>query len=111
MDHFGKDAWTTYKAGHSLALRFAKEGKGDVEKLKKAYLYDAFALHYLTDQFASGHIRTARPEFNYPSYLCKYPIDLFGFPDSKPSSDGTSSGQLPHRITSIYFQDLLRSLG
>ena len=101
MDHFGKDAWTTYKAGHSLALRFAKEGKGDVEKLKKAYLYDAFALHYLTDQFASGHIRTARTEFNYPSYLCKCLIFSFGFPNSRPSSIWTSSGQLRLRTAPI----------
>ena len=29
-------------------------------------MYDAFAMHYLSDQFASGHIRVPRPEFNFP---------------------------------------------
>ncbi|KAL8733469.1 MAG: hypothetical protein Q9166_002095 [cf. Caloplaca sp. 2 TL-2023] len=71
MDHFGEMAWDCYIAGHSLALQIAKEGKGNVEKLKDAYLYDAFAMHYLSDQFSSGHIRTPRMEMNRPSWLQK----------------------------------------
>ena len=79
MDHFGDDAWTVYKAGHTRALEIAKAGKGNVVKLKQAYMYDAFALHYLTDQFASGHIRTPRPEFNRPTPLRKSSIPRTGF--------------------------------
>ena len=71
MDHFGKDAWMVYRAGHALALGIAKTGNGTIESLKSAYLHDAFALHFLTDQFASGHIRTPRIEFNVPSGYCE----------------------------------------
>lgn len=30
------------------------------EKLRIAYVYEAFAAHYLTDLFSSGHLRPAR---------------------------------------------------
>ena len=79
MDHFGEDAWKVYKAGHTIALRIAKAGGGPKtdataikaaeKQLKEAYLYDAFALHYLTDQFASGHVRAPREELNKPSFF------------------------------------------
>ncbi|KAL8786295.1 MAG: hypothetical protein Q9213_002890 [Squamulea squamosa] len=81
MDHFGDMAWDTYKAGHAEALKIAKEGfasrnAGKVEeaseKLKAAYIYDAFALHYLSDQFASGHTRTPRMELNRPSSMREF---------------------------------------
>lgn len=39
--------------------------------LKVAYFYDAFALHYLSDQFASGHTRSPRKEMNKPQGLSK----------------------------------------
>ena len=73
MDHFGEDAWRTYKAGHTIALRKAKAGTRNPEKLKEAYMYDAFALHYLTDQFASGHVRSPREALNQPSTLGVFP--------------------------------------
>lgn len=41
------------------------------DSLKLAYFYDAFALHYLSDQFASGHTRSPRMEMNKPLELGK----------------------------------------
>lgn len=61
-DHFSTNAKDAYQIGHSLALRVAQEAgqKKDVEGLKHAYALDAFACHFLTDLFASGHIRNQR---------------------------------------------------
>lgn len=81
FDHFGKCAQDAYRAGHSLAqmsafmagsqLRVYKEKPEKApkgvnilelanEKLKKAYMMDAMALHFLSDQFSAGHVRTDR---------------------------------------------------
>ena len=75
MDHFHNYAWDAYRAGHSRALEIAMkgwaDGKHDEAKLGEAYLYDSFALHYLSDQFSSGHSRTARMEFSHPAWTSK----------------------------------------
>lgn len=34
--------------------------KNKCEKLKEAYVHEAFAAHYLTDLFSAGHLRPAR---------------------------------------------------
>ncbi|MBX3709596.1 MAG: phospholipase [Gammaproteobacteria bacterium] len=63
-DHFGDNAWITYKTGHQIALEqaiHAHETK-DLKKLELAYAMNAFACHFLTDRFASGHMRTPRVE-------------------------------------------------
>jgi hypothetical protein len=67
-DHFGQDAIDSYLAGHSLALNLAKTAKSDND-LKLAYAYEAYADHFLTDLFASGHLRT--PRRNIVTW-CKY---------------------------------------
>ncbi|KAB2569534.1 hypothetical protein DBV05_g11793 [Lasiodiplodia theobromae] len=61
-DHFGEDAVKAYKAGHSAALSQAKvaHGSGNVIDLRRAYFLEAFAAHFLTDLFSSGHMRTPR---------------------------------------------------
>ncbi|MGR3973075.1 MAG: hypothetical protein QRY72_00620 [Candidatus Rhabdochlamydia sp.] len=61
-DHFEKNAQEAYRIGHKLALQKAREGgrEGNLDKLKEAYALDAFACHFLTDLFASGHIRNQR---------------------------------------------------
>ncbi|KEQ90546.1 hypothetical protein AUEXF2481DRAFT_33876 [Aureobasidium subglaciale EXF-2481] len=65
-DHFGKDAITAYSVGHNIALQLAHDAAqmsteaGKWGKLKEAYIYEAFASHYLTDLFSSGHIRAPR---------------------------------------------------
>jgi len=63
-DHFGDDAIITYKVGHDIALELAVNAKKthDIKKLELAYAMNAFASHFLTDRFASGHIRTPRVE-------------------------------------------------
>ncbi|KAK6338471.1 hypothetical protein TWF730_002534 [Orbilia blumenaviensis] len=55
FDHFGNDAKLAYNAGHTCALQAA--AKGD---LNLAYTLNAFADHFLGDQFAAGHLRTPR---------------------------------------------------
>lgn len=62
VDHFGDDARTCYLAGHILAQQIAAAaGKtSDANELQHAYAVNAFADHFLTDLFASGHMRTPR---------------------------------------------------
>ncbi|THH31406.1 hypothetical protein EUX98_g2796 [Antrodiella citrinella] len=54
-DHFGADAHTSYKAGHTAAIQRAVEGD-----LEGAYAMNAFADHFLEDSFSAGHLRTPR---------------------------------------------------
>lgn len=56
-DHFGGDAIKAYVAGHKQAIQRAAEGN-----LELAYAMDAFACHFLTDRFSSGHLRIPRTE-------------------------------------------------
>jgi hypothetical protein len=65
-DHFGDNAYTTYKIGHQLALEQAviAHASGDLKKLEFAYAINAFACHFLSDRFASGHIRAPRLELS-----------------------------------------------
>ncbi|OOQ83079.1 hypothetical protein PEBR_38554 [Penicillium brasilianum] len=75
-DHFGNDAVTAYTVGHKVALQLAREAgqleesneKERADGLQAAYLHEAFCLHYLTDLFSSGHIRTPRRELHNDSY-------------------------------------------
>lgn len=55
FDHFGSDAIMAYRIGHEAALREAAN-----QHLELAYAIEALACHYLTDRFASGHIRVPR---------------------------------------------------
>lgn len=61
-DHFSTNAEEAYRIGHMHALRVAREAgnQKDMEGLKRAYALDAFACHFLTDLFASGHTRNQR---------------------------------------------------
>ena len=61
-DHFLPYAKDAYLTGHQLAMDKAREASkygGNERKalLHEAYSLDAFACHFLTDSFASGHIR------------------------------------------------------
>ena len=61
-DHFDPYAKHSYLTGHQLAIDKAREAgncRGDEEErlLHEALAMDAFACHFLTDGFASGHIR------------------------------------------------------
>ncbi|KAG8670479.1 hypothetical protein FPOAC1_009895 [Fusarium poae] len=73
-DHFGDDALTAYKVGHSEAMRLAKEAGAKTSNtdkangLQDAYMHEAFCLHYLTDAFSSGHIRAPRRQIHNVNY-------------------------------------------
>ena len=63
-DHFLPHAKDAYLTGHQLAIEKAKEAgnfcRSDKDKRKRlheAFSLEAFACHFLTDSFASGHIR------------------------------------------------------
>lgn len=66
IDHFELDAIIAYKMGHNLALENAfkagsnKDEQKSFDLLNKAYVFEAFAFHFLTDLFSAGHIRTPR---------------------------------------------------
>ena len=65
-DHFFTHAWEAYRIGHAYAVSVAHQAGKQADKLKSfeqlklAYALDAFAIHFLTDLFASGHIRNQR---------------------------------------------------
>lgn len=62
-DHFLPYAKDAYLAGHELALEKAREAARagyldqKIKVLEEAYSIDAFACHFLTDSFSSGHLR------------------------------------------------------
>ncbi len=70
FDHFYPDSVEAYKVGHKLALNSALKAyhawhqEYDSTKahqlLQVAYAQNAFASHFLTDSFSSGHMRVPR---------------------------------------------------
>jgi hypothetical protein len=79
--------------GHALALKLAREAAGKSqnaekhEKLMEAYLYEAFAAHFLTDLFSAGHIRAPRRQLhcNDAAPMAKAVVKNFGkFVSGKP---------------------------
>lgn len=63
-DHFAPWAQLAYIAGHTVALQHAATAKASQDKklLEQAYAMNAFADHFLTDLFSSGHLRVPRQE-------------------------------------------------
>ncbi|MCL5260901.1 MAG: hypothetical protein M1561_04395 [Gammaproteobacteria bacterium] len=67
-DHFGKYATLAYVAGHAEAIKAAvaahntKDAAEQRQKLVQAYAKEGYADHFLTDRFASGHMRTPDKE-------------------------------------------------
>ncbi|KIW71631.1 hypothetical protein PV04_03773 [Phialophora macrospora] len=55
LDHFAPNARIVYDTGHAWALEVAAAGD-----LPQAYAINAFADHFLEDNFASGHLRVPR---------------------------------------------------
>lgn len=65
FDHFGEDAVSAYAMGHGQALSQALlarrlSGAARENALQLAYAQNAFADHFLSDLFSSGHLRTPR---------------------------------------------------
>lgn len=67
-DHFGTHAMAAYTMGHraamaqAIAARTAPDAAATRSQLELAYAMNAFADHFLTDLFSSGHLRTPREE-------------------------------------------------
>ncbi len=67
-DHFSNCGRNTYYSGHEIARKLYADAMSTTdstarrEKLNRAYLMEAFSLHFLSDLFSAGHIRTQRYE-------------------------------------------------
>lgn len=63
-DHFDKNAILTYNVGHKLAIKeaIAAHFAHDPQRLEVAYAINAFACHFLSDRFSTGHMRVPRQE-------------------------------------------------
>jgi hypothetical protein len=76
-DHFAPYAKVAYRAGHELAMDMAKLAAKTPQENEKyrllmlAVSLEAFAGHYSTDLFSSGHMRVPRAEL--PVYASKHP--------------------------------------
>jgi hypothetical protein len=73
-----QDAEKAYSAVHTAALRKAHEARkasAPDEIMKEAYFLEAYAQHFLTDLFSSGHLRTPRRRLHKNSLLHLYPVD------------------------------------
>ena len=76
FDHFQPQAAPAWLTGHELAIEKAREAAKDTNKqtsllkLMEAYAMDAFAAHFLTDIFSSGHLRLD-PNSERRNYSCK----------------------------------------
>ncbi len=67
LDHFAPQAISAFRAGWSVGILHAMN-----QNLNRAYIAIGFACHFLTDGFASGHIRTPRKALHdkcYPSMV------------------------------------------
>jgi hypothetical protein len=79
-----------YCVGHTSALKIARKALNEpsyeekMAKLSLAYVYEAFAAHYLTDLFSSGHLRSPRRQFHSHNY---YQMALAGLQGSVPIWD------------------------
>ena len=78
ISHFsaGGTAWPAYTSWHAKALVDALDAgrRSDAAAWERALTKEAFGLHFLTDSFSAGHVRTPRAEIR----------DWYGrrFPDS-----------------------------
>ena len=63
FDHFDKQAAKTYFTAHEKALKIAASASS-TDDLRRAYFVDGFGAHFLSDLYASGHIRVPRYEIS-----------------------------------------------
>lgn len=74
-DHFLPTSMIAYETGHGAALQQALKARSlrkpsaQLAALELAYAMNAFADHYLTDMFSSGHLRVPRRELFEQSSL------------------------------------------
>jgi len=70
VDHFGAHSLECYNVGHTLAIKemknayVVKDNNKDefLQSLMRGYSIEAFAFHYFTDYFTSGHFRVPRAQ-------------------------------------------------
>ena len=71
FDHMEENTLIAHQAGHILAMEAAarahylQDPKQKYAQLAYAYSLELFACHFLTDHFASGHIRTPSVALHY----------------------------------------------
>jgi hypothetical protein len=75
-DHFAEGAISNYQTGHQIALEMALQASKTQNKsdLELAYAVNAFACHFLSDRYASGHLRVPRtqlPEYVSPDLIAQ----------------------------------------
>ncbi|KAJ9638282.1 hypothetical protein H2199_006969 [Coniosporium tulheliwenetii] len=78
-----QDARNAYSAGHLAALAQGERARtsGSTSDLKEAYFMEAFAQHFLTDLFSTGHMRTPRRVLHEPYSDVDPPPDGPDYPD------------------------------
>nr|MDQ3013241.1 phospholipase [Acidobacteriota bacterium] len=92
-DHFGPDAITAYTTGHGVAITQAvnaanlSDSASRLAGLQLAYAMDAFACHFLSDLFASGHMRTPRRQL---------------YDDATPSEAGSMLSKYMHDEDNLF---------
>ncbi|NUU18714.1 S8 family serine peptidase [Cellulomonas humilata] len=74
VSHFSAEGanWREYSSWHAKALTDAVGAGADDRAWRKAVAKEAFGLHFLTDAFAAGHVRTPRGEIQ-AWYAKRYP--------------------------------------
>ena len=75
FDHFQPFAREAYEIGHELAMEKAREAshtnkEHQIEIAHEAYSIEAFACHFLTDSFASGHMRCVWHFISFSFHTC-----------------------------------------
>jgi hypothetical protein len=99
-DHFAPNALLAYQAGHIVAIEEAiKAGKVKNEKktsdgLERAYAMNAFACHYLSDTFSSGHMRTPREALSNAVESSLIATLLMGYMHGEDSTNGLKVSNL-----------------
>lgn len=78
LDHFAPNSKTVYDTGHAWALEIAAAGD-----LKRAYAINAFADHFLEDNFASGHLRVPR-DYMWDTLAKNVCVNVSSSPPSHP---------------------------
>lgn len=98
-DHFVPNALLAYQAGHLAAIEKAIEagkmrGEEQQEALELAYAMNAFACHFLSDSFSSGHMRTPRQKLSEQIDLAFVAALLMDYMHGEDCKNGLSVSNL-----------------
>lgn len=112
ISHFSADGanWREYSSWHAKALSDAAGAGTDDRAWRQAVAKEAFGLHFLTDAFAAGHVRTPRGEIQawyakrYPGskpmidYLARFMFERLAARNKIPSSGLMFPGKAQEQI-------------